>query len=96
MVRIENIFYVESRKSIRPKFRSLDFSRTMAQAAPISKIYKSKNIEVRVDPKKTGKNRPNKHTSQLKLPTEVKDNKILDLKAGKITIGNQPNQRKYH
>lgn len=68
---------------------------THTQAAPVSKLQKPKNIEIKVEPKKVSKNRPNKHTSQLKLPTEVKDNKISDLKTGKITIGNQPTQRKY-
>jgi hypothetical protein len=85
---------IESLGSIRTKFRSLDFSRSAPQSNTISKVYRQRNSELKNTSVISAKKNPKQRTSHLKAPTEVKDHKILDQKAIKITIGNQPNQRK--
>ena len=85
---------IESSGSIRAKFRSLDFSHSLPQYTTISKKYRQRDPTLKNTSLTSCKKNPKQHTSQLKFPTEVKDHKIFDQKAMKVTIGNQPNQRK--
>ena len=93
------VTFLGSQVEFKPVYKSIDYASNPIPDK-ISKVYKPKKLEIdiqeiqnhetAVKPKK----RPGKHSSQLRLPTKVKDNKLVVKEpSGKIAIGNQPRQR---
>jgi len=85
------LFILDHKKTERIRYKSLDLNQNETYSK-ISKVYKPKEKE---DEKNTSLNKSkDKPLSLLRAPTTVVNRKVVNLKAGKITTGNQPNQRR--